>query len=318
MPLDPHVARFLRILEATRSADASRLTAVQRRNAFRHLMQFSGDGPAVGDVRDMLVPGPDGPIPIRIYTPINAPSLRLRCMIYFHGGGLVAGGLDTHDAICRVLCNESGCRWIAVDYRLAPEHPFPAAITDSYAATTWIMGNAASLHVEPKQIAVGGDSAGATLAAAVCQMFRQNRCEGPAWQLLLCPIMDYVTQTKSRRTCAANGLISQGMMDHDLGLYLPSGVTAADPRISPLQAGDLHGLPPAFIHTAEFDPLRDEGKIYADRLRNTGIEVHYTCHAGMVHLFYALGRVVPYACTALSQIGADIRNHFGTMDSSDR
>ncbi len=279
-------------------------------------MQLTQDAPAVGDVQDRLVPGPNGQIRVRIYTPADAPAGLLRGLVYFHGGGLVAGGLDTHDAICRILCNETGSRLIAVDYRLAPEHPFPAAVTDSYAATKWVIANAKMLRIAPGEVAVGGDFAGATLAAVVSQMVCRLLGESLAWQLLLCPIMDYTAQTVSRLTCAPNNLINQAMMDHDLSFYLPLGVAPADPRVSPLQADDLHGLPPAFIHTAEFDPLRDEGKMYADRLAAAGVAVRYTCHAGMVHLFYALGRAVPYASTALGQIGRDIRRHFERADET--
>ena len=148
-------------------------------------------------------------------------------------------------------------------------------------------------------------------------MRRQNSHQSArnplAWQLLICPIMDYATETEFRRTAAPNRLLNPAMLDHDLSLYLPTDVSPADPRVSPLQANDMRGLPPAFIHTAEFDPLRDEGKRYADRLADSGVAVNYTCHPGMVHLFYALTHVIPYATTALRQIGADIRNKFGLL-----
>jgi len=311
MPLDPRVQRFLRILEATTPPDPSRLTTAQRRDGFRDLMQFADDPAPVAGVADSTIHGPNGPIPIRVYTPLDPPAGKLPGLIYFHGGGLVAGSLDTHDPLCRVLANETVCRLIAVDYRLAPEQKFPAAVTDGVAATDWAFDNAAALHIDPTRIGIGGDSAGATLAAIVCQMRRESVEKNLAWQLLICPIMDYATETGSRRTAAPNRLLNPAMLGHDLSLYLPSGVSPADPRISPLRADDISNLPPAFIHTAEFDPLRDEGKRYADRLTDSGVAVNYTCHPGMVHLFYALSRVVPYATTALKQIGGDIRNQFG-------
>jgi acetyl esterase len=311
MPVDPHVQRFLRILAATQPADASRMTIKQRRNGFRDLMKFSDDTLPIGSVEDGSLLGPSGPIGIRLYTPVGAGVGHLPGLIYFHGGGLVAGSLETHDAVCRMLANEIGCRVVSVDYRLAPEHKFPAAVMDSYAATAWIIDNAVTLDIAPDQIAIGGDSAGGTLAAIVCQMVRRSRGKRLAYQLLLCPIMDYAGETETRRTFANDPLANKAMMDHDLALYLPDGLTPADPRISPLRANDISGLPRTYIHTAEFDPFRDEGRVYADRLAASGVEVSYTCHPGMIHLFYALARVIPYAAAAMKFIGADIRAQLG-------
>jgi acetyl esterase len=310
MPLDPNVQRFLRVLSATHAADPSRLTTRQRRDGFRDLMRFSDAAAPIAGVEDRLVPGPDGPIRIRVYTPAIAAA-RLTGLVWFHGGGLVAGSVDTHDTVCRVLANEIGCRLISVEYRLAPEHKFPAAVMDSYAATAWVIENAASLDIASDQIAVGGDSAGGGLAAIVCQMMRQLRGTTIAYQLLLCPILDYSAATESRLALADDRLVGKVMMDRDVELYLPAGVALDDPRISPLRAEDVSLLPPAFIHTAEYDPMRDEGRAYADRLAASGVKVTYTCHAGMIHLFYALGRVVPYASPAMKRLGAEIKASLG-------
>jgi acetyl esterase len=307
MPLDPHVDRFLRILAATHHADPSALSIQQRRDGFRDLMRFADATPNNCDVYDRSVPGPDGPLRVRVYTPVGAPAGPLPGLIYFHGGGLVAGSLDTHDAVCRMLCAAIGCRLVSVDYRLAPEHKFPAAIMDSFAATTWIIDNAAALDIAPNHIAIGGDSAGGTLAAAVCQMVRQSLGDRLAYQLLLCPILDVASVTESRRAHAEDRLVSKAMMDHDLECYLTAGQAPSDPLVSPLCATDLSGLPPAYIHTAEFDPMRDEGKAYADRLAASGVAVSYCCHLGMIHLFYAMSRVIPYARTAIGRIGVELR-----------
>lgn len=307
MPLDPHVQRFLRVLAATHSTDPSRLTISQRRDGFRDLMRFSDAAPPVAGVEDRTLPGPAGPIRIRIYTPSAPSGARLPGLLWFHGGGLVAGSLETHDGLCRLLASEILCRVVSVEYRLAPEHKFPAAVMDCFAAATWIMDNAAALEIAAGQIAVGGDSAGGGLAAIVCQMVRQSRGKTLAWQLLLCPILDYAGTTGSRLAFADDRLVSKTMMDHDLELYLPTGTTPDDPRISPLRARDVRSLPPAYIHTAEFDPMRDEGRAYADRLAAAGVDVHYTCHLGMFHLFYALTRVIPYGLPAMQRLGAEIR-----------
>jgi acetyl esterase len=293
------------------SAAAPCRNVVERREAFRKLMSFSGDGEAIGGVENLFVPGADGQLGMRIYTPVESRSGPYRAMIYFHGGGLVSGSLDTHDGVCRTLSNAAGCRIFSVDYRLAPEHKFPAAVMDGHAATAWIVRHAAELGIDQDRIAVGGDSAGATLAAVVCQLADRAQGVRLAAQLLLCPITDFAGETESRKAFAAGFLLEKETMDRDFEQYVPPGVDAADPRVSPLRAIDLRNLPPAYVHTAEFDPLRDEGRAYADRLAGAGVEVHYTCHPGMIHLFYGMGRVIPYARTAMKAIGAEIRAALG-------
>ena len=311
MPLDPHIKRILDMLAAAGAADASRLTLSERRDAFRKLMSFSESNVAVGHVEERALPGPDGPISVRIYTPIDARSDRLPGLVYFHGGGLVAGSLDTHEGICRPLANETGCRLVSVDYRLAPEYKFPAAIMDGYVATLWAVEHAAELSIDPERIAVGGDSAGGTLAAIVCQLARQARGVRLAAQLLLCPITDFAADTESRCAFAEGYLLHKATLDGDLEHYVPAGLNPADPCVSPLRAPDFRGLPPAYIHTAEFDPVRDEGRAYAERLAQAGVKVSYTCHPGMTHLFYGMTSVVPYARSAMKHIGAEIRAAFG-------
>lgn len=286
-------------------------SVMERRDAFRKLMSLSDGGETVGGVEDRSLPGTDGPLRVRIYTPVDARSGTSPALVYFHGGGLVSGSLDTHDGVCRSLANASGCRIFSVDYRLAPEHKFPAAVTDGCAATAWIVRHAGELRIDRERIAVGGDSAGATLAAVVCQLMGRAPGVKLAAQLLLCPITDFAGETASRKAFAQGFLLENATMEQDLEQYVPSGVDAADPRISPLRAADFTDLPAAFIHTAEFDPLLDEGRAYADRLAAAGVEVHYVCHPGMIHLFYGMARAVPYARTAIKGIGAELRAAFG-------
>jgi len=308
MPLDPHAKRLLDRLAATNPPSARSLSIGERRDALQHLLAFSGLGEEVEHVENRTLPGPDAPLALRVYTPTGAPHAPLPALVYFHGGGLVAGSLDSHDAICRSLTNASGCRLISVDYRLAPEHPFPAAIADGYAAAAWVAAHPRELGIDADRIVLGGDSAGATLAAVVCQMAATARHPRLALQLLICPIMDACAVTDSRRAFAAGHLLDQATLDHDLAHYLGPEVDRTDARVSPLRAEQLEPLPPTCIHTAEFDPLRDEGAAYAERLRLAGVKTTYRCHSGMIHLFYGMGRLIPYAATAYRLIGADIRS----------
>jgi acetyl esterase/lipase len=220
--------------------------------------------------------------------------------------------LDTHDGVARALACAGAVRVVSVDYRLAPEHPFPAALEDAKAAVAYISTHASEFGMDVKRLGIGGDSAGATLAAATCQAAARAGSPRLALQLLVCPILDYSRSTPSKREFARGYLVDQATLDHDLRHYLPQGRTSpADPLVSPLLAEDLSGMAPTLIHTAEFDPLRDEGRNYFERLTQAGNEVSYTCHPGMIHLFYGLGAVIPYARTAFEQIGGEIRAALG-------
>jgi acetyl esterase len=309
MPLDPRARRFLDTLAAMNPPSALALAVEERRARLAHLLSFSGVPQAVAAVDQFEMPGPAGSLAIRAYTPSGADAgERLPGMVYFHGGGLVAGTLDTHDPICRALSNASHCRVLSVDYRLAPEHPFPAAVADGCAAAEWIAGHAQELCVDPRRIGVAGDSAGATLAAVVCHERTVAAGSELAFQFLLCPITDFAAESDSRRSLGEGYLIDRDTLEHDLKHYLLPGTDRADPRISPLRAVEVGHLPPTVVHTAEFDPLRDEGQVYADRLRQSGVRALYRCHPGMIHLFYGLGGLIPYAGVAFAQMGADIRS----------
>jgi acetyl esterase len=306
MPLDRHAKRFLDLLAAGNPPDARSITVEQRRQGLSALMQLSGPQITVGSVEDRILQGPGGDLLVRMYSPCNAAK-RMPALIYFHGGGLVAGSLATHDSISRALTESCNLRVLAVDYRLAPEHVFPAALNDAAAAIDYICAHAGEFGIDEHRIGICGDSAGATLAAASCQALAEAHGPRLALQLLICPILDYSGSTSSRRDLASGYLIDQATLDHDLMHYLPPAQDPADPLISPLQAQRIEHLPPTFIHTAEFDPLRDEGRDYFERLTREHIEVSYTCHPGMIHLFYGLGAVIPYAREAFEQIGSQIR-----------
>ncbi len=305
MPLDPRVKRFLNVLAAGNPPDARTATVAERRAGLASLMGFGSPPIELERVEDRTLPGPGGAMRIRLYSPSSAA--KLPGLIYFHGGGFVAGTLETHDSIARALTQSGAVRVASVDYRLAPEHRFPAALEDALAAVHHISAHAAEFGIDPARLGVCGDSAGATLAAATCQALA--RAGGPTLrlQLLLCPILDYHHITASKREFSSGYLIDQATLDHDLMYYLPVGAETSNPLVSPLLAESVAGLPKTVIHTAEFDPLRDEGRNYFERLAQAGNEVSYTCHPGMIHLFYGLGAVIPYAHTAFEQIGAEIR-----------
>jgi acetyl esterase len=304
MSLDPHAKDFLDKRGPSRRPRSS----IEAREAFLALANAvdAKDVPIGGVVNGELA-GPGGRLGYRAYTPSAATDERLPGLVYFHGGGLVVGSLDTHEGLCRLLANESGCRVVSIDYRLAPEHKFPAAVDDAFAATKWVAERALEFGIEPARLAVGGDSSGGTLAAVVCQLARQSAGPKLALQVLLCPPMDAAAETDSRREFVRGFFLEKASLDFGVNAYRSSDDDLGDPRMSPLRAADLAGLPPAHIHTAAFDPLRDEGRAYAERLRQAGVSVQYACHEGMIHDFYAMANVIPYARIAMQTAGAAIK-----------
>ena len=308
MPLDPHVKGILDALAIAGRPKVWQLTPAEAREGILALAESvdAKDVP-IGRVENRELAGAAGPIAIRIYTPVAPGAERLPGLVYFHGGGFVIGNLDTHEGLCRILANESGCRVVSVDYRLAPEHRFPAALDDAFAATRWIAEHAPELGIDPNCIAVGGDSAGGNLAAVVCQAAKEAGGPLIALQVLFCPVVDQPGETESRRLFAEGHLLEKASLAWFFEQYCAPGTDLRDPRLSPLRASDPSGLPPAHVHTAGFDPLRDEGKAYADRLEQAGVKVRYTCHEGMVHHFYCMAGAIPAARAALKDAGAAIK-----------
>jgi acetyl esterase/lipase len=292
------------------SADAAEAqTAEDRRRGLASLTaSVGGSAPDVAAIEDLSTPGPETPLTLRRYRPYDAGA---GAMLFLHGGGWVAGSLDTHDGVCRRLANASGCQVFALDYRLAPEHPFPAGLSDALAALRWLTVSSEALQFDSAKLVVAGDSAGGNLAAATCLLARDARAPAIALQLLICPILDLAEESESRRAFGEGYFLSRETMARDLADYLPENARLTDPRLSPLHAADLANLPPTHLHMAEFDPFRDEGLDFAARLEASGGAVASRLHPGVIHYFYAMPGAISYAETALRDIGAAVRAALG-------
>ena len=304
MTLDPRAQRLLRML-STSQTDEPAETVAARRQALEDLAALAGPATSAElHVADIVAPGPRGDLIMRRY---RISQSERSALLFLHGGGWVAGSLGTHDAVCRRLACESGSQVFALDYSLAPEHKFPAALEDAYAALDWLFECSGALDLDRKRLAIGGDSAGATLAAAAAS-FPSSR-DGPpvALQLLICPILDLEGKSASRQRFAEGYLLSERQFARDIQDYVPQGMDLKDPRLSPMYAEDLSATPKTLLHVAEYDPFHDEAIAYADRLERAGVVVERTLHAGMIHYFYALAGAIPYAATALTGIAHQLR-----------
>ena len=311
MPLDPAAKRFLSMMAAAASEGRSPATLDERRQAFAKMMRLArADVAAVTGV-DSAMPGPGGDLPYRLYAPADDVTEFLPGFVFFHGGGMVGGSIESHDLVAAALAQVTGCRLVSVGYRLAPEHKYPAAVEDAIAATRWVSEQASSLGIDAARLVVGGDSAGATLAAVICQEALRSGGPAIAAQCLICPVLDFEDTSPSREEFAENHLLDMTTLEADLALYLPEGVERGDPRVSPLRAVKFAGLPTAIIHTAEFDPMRDEGNAYAAKLVAAGVAVEHTCHDGMIHNFQALGAILPQGRLVLHLIGEQVRRAIG-------
>jgi acetyl esterase len=288
------------ITEQVLPAEARRATRVA---------SASATGPALpmARVEGLELPGPAGKIRCRFYVPLGKASRPRPLLVYFHGGGWVIGDLDTHDGLCRFLSTNADVAVLSVDYRLAPEHPFPAAIEDASAAFAWAAAEAEKLDVDASRIAVGGDSAGGNLAAAVSLLARDDGGPKPAMQLLIYPVTDAAGRQPSRDLFATGFMLTQADMDWFDHHYLPEGTDVTDPRVSMLGAESLADLPPAYVTTAGFDPLRDEGEIYAERMREAGVRVALRRHPGLVHSFANMTAFSPSARAAMLEVAGALR-----------
>ena len=261
---------------------------------------------------ERLIPGPGGDLPIRIYTPHEpGQGEQLPILVYFHGGGFVVGSLDSYEAVCRALANRAGCIVVSVGYRLAPEHPFPAAVEDCHAALDWVAANAAELDGDPARLAVGGDSAGGNLAAVTAVQARDLGGPDLALQVLIYPATASAPDSESHHRFAEKLFLTRRTILWFYQQYLSAPEDATDPRYAPLLTPDLKGLPPALLIVAGYDPLRDEGLAYGGRLREAGVPVELSNYENMVHGFLNLGDVVDRAREAIDQVARALREAFG-------
>lgn len=305
MPLDPQCVAVIDEMGWGPIEDLSLLSPELMRESIHAMAGMSGEGPAVERVEEVSIPGPAGSLRARLYAPQAEHALPM--LLFFHGGGFVVGDLETHDAICRTLANEAACIVLSVDYRLAPEAPYPAAAEDCYAATKWAADNAEDLGGDAERIAVGGDSAGGNLAAVVALMARDRGEPLLSRQLLIYPVIDHAFNTESYRANADGYLLTRSMMQWFWGHYLADAGQGAEPYASPIRAADLSGVAPATVITAEYDPLRDEGEAYARRLESAGVPTTLCRFDGMIHGFFGMTDRLDRAAEAVAFAAAELR-----------
>lgn len=325
MQLDPDAAAVLAALNAPDRTPYDRMDVAEARAAYEAGRAATTLAPVpLPAIRDLTLEGPAGPIPARLYRPRPEAEGPLPALVFFHGGGWVLGGLESHDGLCRRLAASSGCAVVAVDYRLAPEHRFPAAFEDALAATRAVAAGAAAIGVDPERLGVGGDSAGGNLAAGVCLALREAAGPRLRFQMLLYPLLDFAMETGSQRQFAEGHFLTAALQrwfrDHYLGEAGPVG----DWRASPLRASSLAGLPPAFVLTASHDPLRDEGEAYGARLAAEGGIATLWRVPGQIHGFLPLDRAIRAAPGVVAVLGGhlalnlDARTDGGRSDPTPR
>jgi len=288
MALDPQAQEVINLVIKSGRPAYNTLSPKDARQLFRETRPASTPTPAeIGAVKNLTADGPGGPIPLRVYRPADVPAgTPLPVLVYYHGGGWVIGDLDTHDVQCRQITAEAGITVVAVDYRLAPEHKFPAAVDDAWAATRWVVAHAGELGIDGRRVAV---------APAI------------ALQVLIYPVTDVAAESKSYRDFADGYMLTRDGMRWFTNHYLKAAGEAQDWRVSPLRAPSLAGLPPALVITAGFDPLRDEGAAYAARLSDASVQVDYVNYGGMIHGFMPMGRLIATGNRATSHVAASLR-----------
>jgi acetyl esterase len=308
--LDPQAEGWLKEVAAAGLPPLQTLPVADFRGLYRQVVADCGLQPEpVVSIAERTIPGPAGEIPIRVYTPEGSPQFPV--LVYFHGGGWVIGDLEVVHGPLTVLANLAHAVIVSVDYRLAPEHPFPAAVEDCDAAVRWVAANASLLNVDPERIAVGGDSAGGNLAAVVALMARDRGGPKLIHQLLLYPVTDCTRDTASYREHGDGYFLTADLMDWFQAEYLGGGGDPGDWRASPLRAADLSGLPPAYVVTGEYDPLRDEGEAYAARLLEAGGTATVARYDGQIHAFAAnLAGVMDEGRRAVEDAGRHLRTVF--------
>ena len=308
--LDPQAQALMQLMIDKGVPPVHTMTPEEARASYRSRRAFTQpDAPEVFKVEDKLVSANGVSVPVRVYHPHAAPShSTLPGLVYLHGGGWTIGDLDTHDVLCRSLCLQAGIVVVSVDYRMGPEHKFPAAYDDSVAAFNWTVAHAASLGIDASRIAIGGDSAGGNLAAAACLGLRGQSVQ-PAFQLLIYPATIMWQDTPSYHANGKGYMLTKESIAYYTENYLRNREDAKDWRASPQLADSHAGLPPAFVMTAGFDPLRDEGLMYANALTKAGVSSQYICFERQIHGFITMGRVMQEANTAVSLCASALKTH---------
>jgi acetyl esterase len=305
MPLDPQARKIIDATNALNLPPVEQSTPEQARENMRARTAALGPVQEVAAVEDRKIAVDGGAITVRVYRPRGTGPFG--ALVFLHGGGWVIGDLETHDGICRAMTNAAGCVVASVDYRLAPESKYPVAVHDAYAALAWVSANASALGVDPRRIAVGGDSAGGNLAAAIALMARDRGGPAVVFQVLLYPVTRYGFDSASYRENADGYLLTREGMRWFWNHYLAREEQGKEPYASPLLASDLRGLPPALVITAEYDPLLDEGEAYAAHLREAGVATTLTRYPGMIHGFFRMTVLVDAARAALDEVAAALR-----------
>lgn len=312
MPLNPQAQALLAHMEQEGLPPFEQMSVPFAREVMGGFRELQGEPEPVGEVRDVLAAGPAGRLPVRVYHP--SPGTALPLMVYFHGGGWVIGNVEILDKPCRALANATQCVVASVEYRLSPETKFPGPADDAYAATRWLAERAADLGADPERVAVAGDSAGGNLAAVVALMSRDRGAPRLAYQLLLFPVIAPARDTPfaSYSENADGYLLTRGAMEWFWDHYLSDPAQGTDPYAAPWHAADVAGLPPAMVTTAEFDPLRDEGRAYAGRLADAGVPVTSITYDGLIHDFILMGGAIGAARRLLDDAGDDLRKRLGS------
>jgi len=299
MPLDPQARVFLDQLAAMGAPPMTESTPQDARAAMTMMSALGGEPEQRAATEDRAIPGPGGDIPVRIYRPESQGPLP--AVVYFHGGGFVIGSIETHDGVCHQLATRVPAVVVNVDYRLAPEHRFPAAVDDAWAAAQWVSSHAAELGVERDRLAVAGDSAGGNLAAVVALRARDAGGPPVAFQLLVYPATDLTRSSPSHKENGEGYLLTTDLMAWFMDHYFGPGGDLRHPDASPVFVTTLSGLPPALVITAEFDPLRDEGEDYASRMRQAGVDARVSRYDGMIHGFFGLDAIFDASRKAMDE-----------------
>jgi acetyl esterase len=309
MPLDPDAETLLHMMRAAGRPPMETLSPDEARQAFKAGRALTQPDPQdVAEVRDLSCPGPHGAIPLRAYRPIGTKADDvLPALVYYHGGGWLLGDLDSHDVACRHYANAARCRVVSVDYRMAPEYKFPAAVDDCAAATGWVIAQSDALGVDRKRVAVGGDSAGGNLAAVMALMARDGDLPPLAFQLLVYPATDMAMTHESYQRVTEGVPLTATTMDWFIDHYLHGPKDSKDWRASPLRAADLSGVAPALVLTATHDPLCDEGVAYAERLEREGVRVMHLHFSDQLHGFVGQGRIIRAGTMALDMMSAALK-----------